>query len=222
MANLIIEIFLSGFFFLFIIATNIASGKFGYQTFSKLDSDSELERILSNPRNFKIGFGLILTEHIAIILLAVMLFLAFNAYNLILAVIWSVSRVTEAIIQIYYKKNYWRLLRISEQYSKKSGSSRESLRDLAHTILKTKNSVFTFAQILFSIGTISYSILFLLYGVVPELIGWFGVIASIIYGFGGGIALAKPNLKTLWSISGLLILIFEIILGGFLLISPWI
>jgi hypothetical protein len=165
---------------------------------------------------------LILTEHIAIILLVVMLFLAFNAFSLILAVIWSVSRVTEAIIQIYYKKNYWSLLRISEQYSKQSGSSRESLRDLARSILKTKNSVFTFAQILFSVGTISYSILFALYGVVPELIGWFGIVASIIYGFGSGIALAKPNFKTLWNVGALLILIFEIILGGFLLISPWI
>jgi hypothetical protein len=220
--NLIIEMFLSGFFFLFIIVTNIASGKFGYQTFSKLDSDSELERIHSNPRNFKIGFGLILTEHIAIILLVVMLLLAFNAYSLLLALIWSVSRVTEAIIQIYNKKNYWSLLRISEQYSKKSGSSRDSMRDLARSVLKTKNSVFAFAQILFSVGTISYSIFFVLYGVVPELIGWFGVVASIIYGFGSGIALAKPNFKTLWSIGGLLILIFEIILGGFLLISPWI
>ena len=151
-----------------------------------------------------------------------MLFLAFNAYSLILAVIWSVSRVTEAFIQIYYKKNYWSLLRISEQYSKESGSSRESLRDLARSILNIKNSIFTFAQILFSVGTISYSILFVLYGVVPELIGWFGVVASIIYGFDSGIALAKPNFKTLWSIGALLILIFEIILGGFLLISPWI
>jgi hypothetical protein len=220
--NLIVEMFLSGFFFLFIIVTNIASGKFGYQTFSKLDSDSELERIHSDPRKFKIGFGLILTEHITIILLVVMLFLAFNAYSLILAVIWSASRVTEAIIQIYYKKNYWSLLRISEQYSKQTGSSRESLRDLARSILKTKNSVFTFAQILFSVGTISYSILFVLYGVVPELIGWFGIVASIIYGFGSGIALAKPNFKTLWNVGALLILIFEIILGGFLLISPWI
>jgi Domain of unknown function (DUF4386) len=220
--NLIIEMFLSGFFFLFIIVTNIASGKFGYQTFSKLDSDSELERIHSNPRNFKIGFGLILTEHIAIILLVVMLFLAFNAFSLILAVIWSVSRVTEAIIQIYYKKNYWSLLRISEQYSTESGSSRESMRDLARSILKKKNSVFTFAQILFSVGTISYSILFVFYGVVPELIGWFGAVASIIYGFGSGIALAKPSFKTLWNIGALLILIFEIIVGGFLLISPWI
>ena len=214
--------FLSGFFFLFIIVTNIASGKFGYQTFSKLDSDYELKRIQSNPRNFRIGFGLILTEHIAIILLVLMLFLAFNTYSLILAVIWSVSRATEAIIQIYHKKNYWSLLRISEQYPKESDSSRESLRDLARSILKKKNSVFTFAQILFSVGTISYSILFVLYGVVPELIGWFGVVASIIYGFGSGIALAKPNFKTLWNIGALLILIFEIILGGFLLISPWI
>jgi len=46
---------------------------------------------------------------------------------------------------------------------------------------------FTFAQILFSIGTLAYSILFVTYGVVPAIIGWFGIVASILYGFGNGI-----------------------------------
>ena len=111
-----IEIVLSGFFFLFIIVTNVMSGRFGYETFSKLDPLAELERIHINQRNFKIGFGFILTEHISIILLALTLFFAFNLYSLTLAVIWSVSRVSEAGIQIYYKKNYWSLLMISKQY----------------------------------------------------------------------------------------------------------
>ena len=217
-----IEIVLSGFFFLFIIVTNVMSGRFGYETFSKLDPLAELERIHINQRNFKIGFGFILTEHISIILLALTLFFAFNLYSLTLAVIWSVSRVSEAGIQIYFKKNYWSLLRISKQHSQGGASSKESLCDLTRSILKTKNSVFAFAQILFSVGSLSYSILFVFYGVVPELIGWFGIVASVIYGFGSGIALAKPSLRALWGMGGLLILIFEIFLGGFLLVSPWI
>jgi len=76
---------------------------------------------------------------------------------------------------------------------------------------------FTFAQILFSIGTLAYSILFVTYGVVPAIIGWFGIVASILYGFGNGIILVKPNFKVLWNFGGLLILLFEVVLGGWLL-----
>ena len=91
------------------------------------------------------------------------------------------------------------------------------LSDLGRSILKTKNSSFSFAQILFSIGTLAYSILFVTYGVVPDIIGWFGIVASILYGLGNGIQLVKPNFKALWNLGGLLILLFEIILGGWLL-----
>ncbi|MFX1597331.1 MAG: DUF4386 family protein [Promethearchaeota archaeon] len=72
-------------------------------------------------------------------------------------------------------------------------------------------------QFFFSIGTLAYSILFVTYGVVPLFIGWFGIIASILYGFGDGIFLKKPNFKVPWSIGGLLILLFELILGIWLL-----
>jgi hypothetical protein len=103
----------------------------------------------------------------------------------------------------------------------KDGEKR-GLSDLCRRVLKTKNSTFKFAQILFAIGTLAYSILFAAYGVVPEIIGWLGIVASFLYGFGSGITLAKPNSRVLWSFGGLLILIFEIVLGGWLLFSPLI
>jgi hypothetical protein len=70
---------------------------------------------------------------------------------------------------------------------------------------------------LFSIGTLAYSILFVTYEVVPAIIGWFGIVACIPYGLGNGIILVKPNFKVLLYIGGLLILLFEIVLGGWLL-----
>ena len=216
----LIEIFLSGFLFLFIIIINIASNRFGYETFSNLDADIKLQKINKDPRKFKIGTTLILVEHISIIALAIMLFLAFNSFSLILAVIWTISRITEGSIQTYNKKSYWKLGSISKQYAEVNETEKKPLSKLAYNILKTKNSIFTFAQILFSIGTLSYSILFATSGVAPELIGWFGIIASIIYGFGSGIKLAKTNIKAVWSIGGLLILIFELILGVWLMLSP--
>lgn len=211
---------ISGFLFLFIIIILIISGKFGYKVISNLDPDAKLQEINKNPKRFKIGTILALTEHSSIIALAISLFIAFNSYGIILAVIWTISRTAEGTIQIYNKKNYWELLNTAKKYSKASGTEKKSLSDLALSILKTKNTVFSFAQILFSIGTLSYSILFVTTGVVPEIIGWFGTIASITYGLGNVIQLAKPNFKALWSLGGLLIWVFEIILGSWLLLSP--
>ena len=217
-----VEMILSGFFFWFIIITNLASNKFGYETFGDLDSDAKLQQISNDPRRFKISFVLILIEHVSIIALSAMLFIAFNSYSIILAVVWTIFRTVEGLIQIYNKKDYWRLLKISNQYLATSGAERNALIDLASGILKTKNTVFKFAQILFSIGTLAYSILFATSGVVPEIVGWFGIVASIIYGFGNGITLLKPSSKILWSLGGLLILIFELVLGGWLLFSQLI
>jgi membrane-bound ClpP family serine protease len=134
-----------------------------------------------------------------------------------LAVVWTVSRSGEGLVQIYNKKNYWRLLDLAKQYAGASDAERKMLEDLRLDILKSKRSNFMFAQILFSIGTLTYSIVFVTYGVVPAIIGWFGIVAAVLYGFGNGIILAKSNLKVLWNIGGLLILLFELALGGWLL-----
>jgi len=184
---------LSGFLFLFIIITLVASEAFGNKLISDLDSDAKLQKINDDPKKFKISIVLALIEHSSIIALAVMLFIAFSPYNLILGIVWTISRIGEGLIDFYNEKNYWGLLNIARQYSGTSGAEKNSLSDLGRTILQTKNSRFAFAQILFSIGTIAYSILFVTYGVVPPIIGWFGLVASILYGFGSGIILVKPN-----------------------------
>ncbi len=208
---------LSGFLFLFIIITNLASVRFGNETFSDLDSGAKLQKISKNPKRFQIGLILILIEHVSIIFLAVMLFIAFSQYNIILAIVWTIFRIGEALIQIYNKKNYWGLLNIAGQYSNSTGDKKDALIDLGRSILKTKNSNFTFAQILFSIGTLAYSILFVTYGAIPAIIGWSGIAASILYGSGNVLIFVKPNIKTLRNFGGLLILLFEVGLGGWLL-----
>ena len=208
---------LSGFFFWFIIITNLASNRFGYQTFGDPESEAKLQDINEDPRRFKISFVLILIEHASIILLAVMLFIAFSSSNLMLAVVWTISRSGEGLIQIYNKRNYWGLLKIARQYAGADSAEKSALDELRLGILKSKRSNFAIAQILFSIGMLTYSILFVAYGVVPAIIGWFGIVASIIYGFGNGIILVKPNSKVLWNIGGLFILLFELALGGWLL-----
>jgi hypothetical protein len=219
-----IEMVLAGFLFLFIIITLVIAERFGYSVISDLDSETKLQEINKDPKKFKIGTVLALIEHGTIIALAITLFLAFNSFNISLAVIWTISRVTEGLIDIYNEKNYWGLLNIAKQYSASKGAKKQSLSELGRGILKTKNRVMASAQILFSIGTLSYSILFAPSEAVPvpALIGWLGIIASILYGFASGIIVVKPNKVRKFFVVGLLILIFELILGGWLLFSPFI
>jgi hypothetical protein len=211
---------ISGFLFLLIIVVLITStSNYGYEIFSEMDSEVQLQKINEDPKKFRTGTILVVIEHIIIITLAVMLFIAFSSYNLILGIIWLSSRSGEGLIQIYRKRDYWSLLNIASQYSGSSDAERDVLVDSALGILKSKNSTFSIAQILFSIGTLAYSLVFALYGVVPEIIGWFGIVASIIYGFGNGLYRVRPNSKALWNLGGLLIWIFELVLGGWLLFS---
>jgi hypothetical protein len=214
---------LSGFLFLLIIIVlTLATSRFGYDIYSDLDSEAKLKKINKDPKKFKTGISLVLFEHIIIITLAIVLFIAFSSYNIIIAVVWTISRVGEGAIQIYNKKSYLGLVEVAKQYSGSGGAEKQESIDKCLSILKTKNSVFSFAQILFSIGTLSYCILFVIYGVVPPIIGWFGLVAGILYLFGNGIRFVKPKFNALWNLGGLLIWIFELILGGWLLFYPLI
>jgi hypothetical protein len=209
---------ISGFLFLFIIAVNIVSNIFGYETFSDTDAKDKLTQINNSSKKFKIGFLLIFIEHVSIIFLAITLFIAFGFLNLFLGGAWLIARIGEAMIQIYDKKDYWALLNLAERYSRRSGEKKEELIDIAHNIQIRKNFVFKFTQVLFSIGTLAYSILFVVYRAVPAFIGWFGIGAAIIYGVGNILAIFKPAVKSIWNIGGLFVLVFEIILGGWLLL----
>ena len=212
-----IEMMVCGFLFWFIIITNLLSERFGYKQMNELESDAKLQKIANDPKKFKISVVLILIEHGSIIALAVMMFVAFSPYNLILGIVWTFSRIFEGVFQIYHKKDYWGLLNLAIQYPGTSGAEKNALIDSGRSILKTKESTFSFAQIFFSIGTLAYSILFVTYIVDLLWIGWFGIVASLLYGVGNGIYFVKPNFQALLKIGGLLILLFEIVLGGWLL-----
>lgn len=218
--NIEVAMRLTGFLFWFIIVTNIASERFGYITLEDVDPAVKLQQINESPKKFKIGVTFILIEHLGIIALAVMLFIALNTYGLILALILIISRTGEGLIQIYYKKYYWGLLNIARQYSGTAGSGNNALIEAGRSILKTKSSSFSFAQLLFSVGTLAYLILFISNGVVPVFIGWFGIVATVLYGMGNGIILVKPGSSVLLKVGGLLILLLEIVLGGWLLFDP--
>ncbi|MEE9459154.1 MAG: DUF4386 family protein [Candidatus Bathyarchaeia archaeon] len=91
------------------------------------------------------------------------------------------------------------------------------MSDLGRIILQTKNSRWTLVTTLYGIGILAYSILFVTYGVVPQIIGWLGLVVSIFLVFGSGIKLVKPNFEVLLVIGGLSSILFEVIFGGWLL-----
>jgi hypothetical protein len=211
---------LSGFLFLLILVLNIAMSVFGNKAgIGDTDSDAKLGTINDDQKKFKIGIVLGLIEHLSIIALAIMLFIAFSSYNILLGIVWIIFRTGEALIFIYNETRYWGLLSIARQYAGTSGAEKDALSDLGRDILRRRNARYNFALILFSIGTLAYSILFITYGVVPPIIGWLGMITGIFLGLGCGIRVAKPHLEAL-SIFGLLAIIFEVILGGWLLFFP--
>jgi len=185
------------------------------------DSDAWLQNVNKNPNKYKISILLALIEHALVITLTIMLFIVFSSYNIILGIVWVPFRMGEGLVQIYDEKNYWKLLNIARQHSVTSGAEKKSLSDLSRNILQTIKYRYIFVGLLWAIGTLAFSILLVTYEVVPPIIGWLGIVASISLGFGDGIEIVKPNLKpkfeVLTAIGGLSAIIFEIILGGWLL-----
>ena len=210
---MIIEMFLSGFFFLFILVLNLVMASYGYKMEKEdYDPDADLYKINNNPKKFKTGITLALIEHASVIALTVLLFVAFSSYNITLGIIWLIFRTAEGLIQFTNEPSYYRLLNIAKQYSS-SSSETDSLGNLAKNLFKTKDQRFKFAMICWSIGTLAFSIVLSISEVVPAIIGWLGIIASVLVGLTTGIKLVKPNSKDLTAIGGLTAILFEVIIG---------
>jgi len=217
-----IEMILSGFLFLFILVLNIVMGAFGYlMEKDNYDPDADLKKISKNPRKFKTGILLALIEHGSVIVLTILLFIAFSPYTIMLGIVLLIFRIGEGLIQYINEPNYWKLIKIANQYSSTGGEQKKSLSDLARSIFQTKDTRFKFAMICWSIGTLAFSIILVTSEVVPQIIGWLGIVASILVGFGTGIKLGKPNFKG-EIIGALFAMLFEVIIGGWLLFSPFI
>ena len=90
--------------------------------------------------------------------------------------------------------------------------------EMGRTILQTKNTGFLLASVLFGIGTMAYSYLFVTHGVVPLNIGRVGIIFGLLWGVSNGLSLITPSLLVLTDFSGLAVLVFELLLGGWLLL----
>jgi hypothetical protein len=212
---------LSGFLFLLILVLALVIAALGY-LWEKDDYDPEadLQKIDKNPKKFKLGFAIALIHNGCVITLPILLFIAFNSYNLILAIVWTISRTGEGAILFYNDKKYWGFRKLARQYSETSGSEKNALSESARTIFKAKDSRFKFAMILWAIGTLGFSIVLVTSQVVPAFIGWLGIVAGIPVGFYNGLKLVKGSSKILMAFGALFAILFEIIIGGWLLFYP--
>jgi hypothetical protein len=208
---------LSGFLFLFILVLNFVMGAFGYlMEKDDYNPDKDLKKINKNPKNFKIGIGLALMEHGCVIALTILLFIAFSPYSLLLGIVWGIFRTGEGLIQFYNEPYYWKLIDIAKQYSTASGTEKKSLSDSTRKIFKRKDIRFKNAMICWSIGTLAFSIVLVNSGFVPVFIGLLGIVAGILVGVGTAIKLVKPKIK-LELVGALFAIVFEIIIGGWLI-----
>ncbi len=197
-------------------------GAFGYlMEKDDYDPDADLKKIKNNPKKFKTGIGLALVEHGCVILLTILLFVISSSYSMLLGIIVLIFRTGEGLIQFINEPNYWGLIRLAEQQSDASNADKNAITDLAGDIFKTKDRRFKFAMICWSIGTLAFSIVLATSEIVPHIVGWLGIVSSILVGFGTGIKLLKPKFRG-EVIGGLSAIIFEIIIGGYLLFSPFI
>ncbi|MFX0175216.1 MAG: DUF4386 family protein [Candidatus Hodarchaeota archaeon] len=223
---MIILMRLSGFLFLFILILQIAMAAFGYilePTPKHYESDYKLQNFNNNPKKFKMGVGIALIEHFCVITLAIMLFFVISPYNMILGIVLVIFRVAEGSIQVYIEKDYWKLINIAVKYSSTSDAEKRSLMDSYRNILHTKSNRFAFAMIGWSIGTLMFSIGLVTYGLAIPFIGWLGFATSILIGFANGMKLVKPEVKayeSLSSFSGILAILFEVLIGIALMFFP--
>jgi len=199
---------------------------FGYilePTPKHYESDYKLQNFNKDPKKFKIGIGIALIEHFCVITLAIMLFFVISPYSILLGIVLIIFRVAEGSVQVYIEKDYWGLLNIAGRYSAASNAEKDSLMDSYRNILQTKSHRFTFAMIGWSIGTLAFSIVLVTYGVAIPFIGWLGIVASILIGFANGMKLVKPEVKAyeaLSSFSGILSILFEVLIGIALMFFP--
>jgi len=213
-----IEMRLAGFLFLFILVLVLVMAALGYlMEKDDYDADTDLQKINNNPKKFQISVILALIHNGSVITLTILLFIVFSPYSLILGVVWIIFRTGEGLILFSNEPSYWGFLNIAKKYSGTSGAEKIALSDLASTTFKTKNYRFKLAMFCWSIGTLAFSIVLVTSGVVPLIIGWLGIIASILVGLYNGIKFVKPTYEGLLALGGLSAILFEVLIGGWLL-----
>lgn len=207
---------LCGFLYFFILVTNAVSAGLGNRN-DETDSASKLTAISENPGQYRMSVNIAIISHLGIVAITGMLFLAFSSYNRQLALIGSAFRLGEGLVLIYNEVSVLRLLDMAKEYAL-NDINKESLRMLGDQILRTKNTRFLLGLLLLAIGALAYCISFVQSGAVPSMIAWLGLAAGIVTAIGILVKFAS-GYGTVYVIGMLSMMVFEVVFGGWLLIS---
>lgn len=207
---------LSGFLYFFILVTNAAGVGLGNRN-DETDFDSKLLAVSEDPGRYRMSLIITIGSHLGIVAITVMLYLAFSSYNRQYALIGSVLRMGEALVMIFSEVSVIRILDLAKEYVL-SDSNKEALRSTAAQIMQIKNTRVDIGLLFLSIGAVVYCILFIQSASVPSNIAWLGLTAGIISGIGIVIKLFS-GFSTISMIGMVMMMVFEITFGGWLLIS---
>ena len=209
---------LTGFLFLFILATSALSGGL----IPELNADPDqmgntLRSIAENPERYRASITFDLVSHMAIIAIASALYLSFNTYNRQLALFGTLWRVVEGIVMIFTEINNLVLLDAAQNFIEATGSEAVSLGILGQTLILIDNWGVTIGLAFLALGALAYNTLFISSKAVPRLIAWLGMVASLLGISGILLGLIIPNLLVILTGGILIMMFYEIVLGIWLL-----
>jgi hypothetical protein len=211
---------LTGFLYLFILATSALSGGLAVEHNTDPDQMANILRnITEDPEKYRISITFDLVSHMAIIAIASALYLTFNKYNRQLALFGTLCRVVEGIIMVFTEINNLVLLGVAENYLSATGTKAETLETTAQGIILMENWGVTFGLAFLALGALAYNILFISSKAVPQPLGWIGVVASILGIVGTLLGLVIPELLIVLTIGIIIMMLYELTLGIWLIRS---
>ncbi len=209
---------LTGFLFLFILATSALSGGLAVELNADPDQIANtLRNIAEDPGKYRTGITFDLVSHMAIIAIASALYLTFNKYNKQLALFGTLWRVVEGIIMVFTELNNFVLLEIAQNFLSATGTKAVTLETTAQGIILVSNWGVNIGLAFLALGALAYNILFISSKAVLRPIGWLGIVASVLGVSGILLGLIIPELLVVLTGGTLLMMFYEIALGIWLL-----
>ncbi len=206
---------LCGFLYIYILISNAASVGLGNRN-NEFDSSIKMPLIAANPGRYWMSVIMAIASHLGIVVISGMLFLAFNSYNRLLALIGSLLRLGEAFAMFYSEFTVLKLLDLSNEYMLNQ-INRDTLRNIGDQILLTKNNTVDLGLLFLSVGAIAYCILFIQNGAAPSKIAWLGLASGLISAL-GILAKFSTGFGIVAVIGMVLMMVFEISFGGWLIL----
>jgi len=215
---------LSGFLFIFILVTTIASRGFA-GALEQEKTSQILESVARSEQKFRVSIALDLLSHVSIIALAAMLYSTFSPYNRPLALLGTLWRVAEGIVIALSEINFLLLIPLAQKYIATTGaaaapsSEAGTLETIGRTLIHSEQWGNKLALGFLALGSLLFAILFVTSAGVPKGIAWWGVIASALAFISIVVSLINPAAPVLVrELIFLPMIPYEITLGVWLLL----